>query len=211
MWQPSYLCLSNARIIGFAKSQKYLESDCHISRVPDQVRTFQLSWEVWLRPFVRPIGSLVPGKLLMRARVTQHLDKWVELLRRELGALCAVIDAPLTPGVPNKNNAISSHCGGASVPLPRTTHSGRSSSVLRTGLLMQNLIQRPHWFLPQLDFCFELTSIVLLSRKHGQQPFQVSGERLSDQYIRLGEAVRITWFLLGSREIYGIYVHTIFI
>lgn len=73
----------------------------------------------------------MPGKLLMRTRVTQHLDKLVELLRRELGTLCAVIDAPLTPGVPNKNNAISSHCGGASVPLPRTTHSGRSSSVLR--------------------------------------------------------------------------------
>lgn len=69
-----------------------------------------------------------PCAWLMRTGVTQHLDKWVELLRCELGTLCAVIDAPLTPGVPNKNNAISSHCGGASVPLPRTTH---SSSVLR--------------------------------------------------------------------------------
>lgn len=97
------------------------------------------------RPFRRPVGSLVSGKLFMHARVTQHLDKWVELSRHELWALCAMMH--LTPGILNKNNDISNHHGGASAPLPRTSHSGGPSSagsVLRKGLLTRNLIEWPH-------------------------------------------------------------------
>lgn len=92
----------------------------------------------------------MPGKRLTHARVTQHLDKLVALSRRDLGTLCAVIDAPLTPGIPNKKNAISSHRGGVSVPphppeLPaQDAQALQGESVLRTGLLMQNLIQWPH-------------------------------------------------------------------
>lgn len=121
MWQPSYLCLSNLGLQTLQKArsiwrvtatlQEFLTKS-GLSNCPAQRGVTKAFWKTHWQP--------VPGKLLTCARVIHHLDKWVAFSRRELGTLCAVIDTPLTPGIPNKKNAISSHCGGATAP-PRTT------------------------------------------------------------------------------------------